>query len=162
MYNSGKMTSLTENVDKEVINRVMTNIKASLSSIVNKYSSRHMFTYHVDKDDEYLLARLEEGKKAATAFYTRDDAKKAIYVALLNNMEELAWLLVSDCVHAETTIDFDLERGIGYGYQNGTNGVFEDLHTVRVMVVKDTNSQWGFWVGNAYPVITKDIQPEVI
>lgn len=156
------MIDLWKGIAEDVVQNAMQNIHNNLAEIA-KYETNHRnhtFSKHIDKDDEYLINRIENGCHSATSYYSEDIAKNCINSVLYNKWHVVARFLL--CKDEEIALYMHISEGVGYGYLEDIEGVFEDCHLVCVVLEKDINKDWGFSVKTSYPIITRDLTPELI
>lgn len=151
--------NLFDGIEEEVIQKTLHNIKTNLWSVA-KYNAFHL-KKHCAQTDEFLQERIySENKKAATAFYedNKSFVERLCYEILKENWVNLEAFLCGNEI--SITLYKDFNKALGFGYVAGVQGVFEDLHLVRMGINKDENSCYGFVITSAYPIVTRDIVPD--
>ena len=151
--------NLFEGLEQSVIDNTLNNIYANLEKIAKDKRNGHAFHRHADKDDDYLLNRIAQGNTAATSYYDVDIAIRATLAAIRKNWKSVTEFLQTN--ESETCLEINASKGIGYGYLKNVEGVFEDCHKAIIVLQKDENVPWGFYVKTSYPVITKDLVPDM-
>lgn len=148
--------NLFEGIEDEIIQKSLQNIKENLHRVPCSH-----FKYHCGQTDEFLQNRIyEENKRDATSFYTENmkEVRKICIETMRDNWDEVAGFLC--CGFIDCSIQKDFHKSLGFGYLAGVQGVFEDLHRVRVCLKKDEATPCGFRVTSVHLVITRDIQPD--
>ncbi len=148
---------LFEGISEDVIEKSLNNIKNNLHKIRLSPHTK----YHCGQTDEFLQNRIyDENKRHSTSFYTEDvkEIKDICIKTILANWDKVTnFLLGYFCSDA---ICLDFHKALGFGYLSEIQGVFEDLHLVKVCLVKDECAPCGFVVSSVFPVITRDIKPD--
>ena len=154
--------NLFDGIAVSEIELAMQNIHNNLRTIAYHHANGHAFIEHSDKSDAYLQWRLnKKNLHSATSYYSAKDTKECCLIALELHWEEIKSFLNSTEETLPLYVDLGVEASIGYGYIKDVWGVFEDCHYFCVVLQKDENLGWGFRIVTTYPIITKDLIPDV-
>lgn len=151
--------NLFEGIKEKEIQLAMRNIHNNLNKIVEFDKNHHAYFEHAEQDDEYLQSRIQiQNLRASTSYYSIEQAKQCTYLALKNNWEDIQRFLLSMTEYKLVLfLMLNKSESIGYGYLRYARGVFENCHACQVVLSKNENASYGFFINTTYPVITRDL-----
>lgn len=145
------MVNLFADIPDEIIENTLQTIERNLDK-VNLYGG-HTLRRHADIQVAVLKERLtREDIRYATSYWDMEVAV-AVTQSIMRRFygsQIKYWLLGCHCDVLSLFGQF--RRSVGYGFQKGGETLEENLRKACLVLVKDTDTDWGFRILTSYPV----------
>ena len=119
------------------------------------YKNGHLLTKHAGKSVSFLKNRLKKefDIEAATTFYSKDMATKAVRQNLSHNADEIAKWLANRSGTRDLPSLFVHEFPIGFGIERGKKKIKEALKVSKIILRRDPNVDVGFRIVTGFVII---------
>ncbi|WP_179136312.1 S8 family serine peptidase [Paenibacillus sp. 32352] len=161
-YLSGKMATRSQNIVKTSAAKLKETLGYKIRNVADDILDRfegypnsnggHTLSKHVSMTNEELSRRAIQDELDATSFTNKSTAIKAVQQNLRKNASQIEdWLKNSN--EGRKSFVVEHEYSIGYGAEGITGKMIFDLKKSRMVLVRDSNVDIGFYILTSFPTL---------